>query len=162
MRVLAIVVACSLVGCATGESQRAYATAYKEQTAARKVEAIEKSKTSVAQTKALEAAIAKCLTDACVLGMTIALSNASVVAAAAVKPAENAIAVPADPALEMVKALAPLALGGYQAYLGAVTGIVSMTKGAADAGLANNALTSITPISPFAPTPTTATTTTTK
>jgi hypothetical protein len=136
-----VIFAFSLSGCATGGNQ-AYTAAHEAA-----------SKRGIAEALAVASAAKSCESDVCRMGAMLTFANMKAAAGSAIQSAAPAIAAPVNEALEFAKILVPAAGGAYNAYLGAVMGIVNSTKGAADVGTANNGLVSITPISPFATTP---------
>jgi hypothetical protein len=153
MKVLFIVLIFAMLeGCASGGNQ-AYTAAHEAASKRGIAEAQARAKSDETIALAVASAAKGCESDVCRMGAMLTFANMKAAAGSAIQSAAPAIAAPVNEALEWAKVLVPAAGGAYNAYLGAVMGIVNSTKGAADIGTANNGLVSITPVSPFATTP---------
>ena len=142
-----------LAGCASGGNQ-AYQAAHESASKRGIVEA--QARADAEKTLAMAAAsIGKsCQEDVCRMGAMMTLSALKAAATAAIQSAAPVIQAPVNEALEWAKILVPGAITMHANHLGAVIGIVSSTKGAADKDVAVQGIGAITPANPFATTPT--------
>jgi hypothetical protein len=151
-KLLALFAIVALSGCATGQYE-----AYSKATEAREKRLTAEATSRQLADQTLMLQVAKvandCKDSTCQMGVLLVLSNLKNQASQAIQSAAPAIAAPVNEALEWGKLIVPAVVGMHANHLGTVLGLVNSTKGAADAGLANNGITAITPVSPFATAP---------
>ena len=142
LAILAVAVA-ALSGCATGH--QSYSDAHESASKRGIEEAKARAESEKNLALAMASAAQKCATDSCVMGLSamLMISRAKNDAVAAAAPI---IERPVNEFLEWTKVIAPVALGGYNSYLGAITGLVNSTRGAADKDVATQGIGAITPV----------------
>ena len=151
-KLLAVLAAIALAGCASGGNQ-AYTAAHESASKRGIAEATARADADKTLALAVASAAKGCESDVCRMGAMLTFANMKAAAGAAIQSAAPVIQAPVNEALEWAKILVPGAITMHANHLGAVLGIVNSTKGASDTDTANNAIISITPISPFATAP---------